>query len=128
MSSLYLAQGSRMIGVELLDQPWRVYILGVLPAIVLIAVALPLDEVLESSPKHTTVEYCSDLILFVAIDQDGVRRRPTPMSMDWIRRSWYQFDHWENGVEMAHGFGQVETVCIGSDTALYNIGTQETMC
>jgi hypothetical protein len=42
--------------VKLCNQRWRVYICSVLPAVVLITVTFPLDEVLESSPENTTIK------------------------------------------------------------------------
>jgi hypothetical protein len=80
-----------------------VYVRSILPTVVFIAVALPLNEVLQSSAEHATVDYRFNFILLFSVDQNGVWRWATPTSGDRIRRCSQQFDHWEDGVEAAHG-------------------------
>ena len=58
--------------VEFCNQCWRTYICSILPAIVLITVTFPLDEVLESSPENATIKDGFNFIMFLSIDQDGV--------------------------------------------------------
>jgi len=80
-----------------------VYIRSILPTVVFIAVALPLNEVLQPSTEHATVDYHFNFILLFSIDQNRIRRWATPTSGDRIRRCSQQFDHWKDGVEAAHG-------------------------
>jgi hypothetical protein len=48
------------------------YICSILPAIVLITVTFPLDEVLESSLEYVAIKDGFNFIMFLSIDQDGV--------------------------------------------------------
>src|SRR6267154_4521197 len=96
-----------VFGVELRDEwsrtPQPVYICSILPTVVFVAVALPLNEVLQSSTEHATVDYRFNFILLFSVDQNGIWRWVTPTSGDRVRRCSQQFDHWEDGVEAAHG-------------------------
>jgi hypothetical protein len=91
-----------MGGVELRDKLRRVYVRSILPAVVFIAVALPLNEVLQPPAEQATIEHRFNFILLFSIDQNWIRRWATPTSGDRIRRCSQQFDHWEDGVETAH--------------------------
>jgi len=68
----YMTGGARVSRVKLRNQRWRVYICSILPAVVLITVTFPLDEVLESSPENATIKDGFDFIMFLSIDQDWV--------------------------------------------------------
>jgi hypothetical protein len=67
MGSAYLVWGSGVGGVKLCNQLRRVYIRSLFPAIVLIAVAFPMNKVLQSSSEHATVDNHLNLILFFSI-------------------------------------------------------------
>jgi hypothetical protein len=88
---------------------------------VFIAVAFPLNEVLQSSLEQATVDHRFNFILLFSVNQNGIRRWVTPPSGDRVQRCSQQFDHWKDGVETAHGLGQAETVGICSDMVFYNI-------
>jgi len=91
-----------MGGVELRDKLRRVYVRSILPAVVFIAVALPLNEVLQSPAEQATIDHRFNFILLFSVDQNGIRRWATPTSGDRIRRCSQQFDHWKDRVETAH--------------------------
>jgi len=67
MGSAYLAWGSGVGGVKLHNQLWIMYIRSLFPAIVLIAVAFPMNKVLQSSSEHATIDNRLNLILFFSI-------------------------------------------------------------
>jgi hypothetical protein len=79
-----------------------VYVRGILPAVVLIAVALPMNEVLQLPAEQVTIDHCFNFILLFSVDQNGIGRWATPMTGDRVRRCSQQFDHWKDGVETAH--------------------------
>jgi hypothetical protein len=91
-----------MGGIELRDELRRVYVCSILPTVVFIAVALPLNEVLQPSAEQATVDHRFNFILLFSVDQNGIRRWATPMSGDRIQRCSQQFDHQKDGVETAH--------------------------
>jgi hypothetical protein len=64
--------GTRVSRVKLHNQCWRVYICSVLPAIVLITVTFPPDEVLESSSEYVAIKDSFDFIMSLSINQDGI--------------------------------------------------------
>jgi hypothetical protein len=74
------------------------YICSILPAIVLITVTFPLDEVLESSPEYAAIKDGFNFIMFLSIDQDGVWWWVALSPWDWICRCRHQFDHWKDRV------------------------------
>src|SRR5882672_10411107 len=102
LSSAYLAWSSGMGGVELRNKLRRVYVRSILPAVVFVAVALPLNEVLQSPVEQATIDHCFNFILLFSVDQNGIRRWATPTSGDRIQRCSQQFDHWKDRVETAH--------------------------
>jgi hypothetical protein len=67
MGSAYLAWGSGVGGVKLCNQLWRMYIRSLFAAIVLIAVAFPMNKVLQSSLEHATIDNRLNLILLFSI-------------------------------------------------------------
>jgi hypothetical protein len=68
MGLAYLVWGSRVGGVKLCNQLRRVYIRSLSPAIVLIAVAFPMNEILQLSSEHATIDNHLNLILLFSID------------------------------------------------------------
>ena len=87
-----------MGGIELCNQSWEAYICGGLPAIVLITVPFPLNEVLESASEYATIQYDFNFVMFLSINQNWVRRWVTLSSQNWIHWCWHQFDHWKDRV------------------------------
>jgi hypothetical protein len=68
----YLMGGARVSRVKICNQHWSVYICSVLPAVVLITVTFPLDEVPELSLENVTIKDNFDFIMFLSINQDVV--------------------------------------------------------
>jgi hypothetical protein len=65
-----LVGSPRVCRIELLHQQRRVDVCGRFPAVVFVAIAFPLDEVLKSPPRYTAVEYGFDFILLLSVNQD----------------------------------------------------------
>ena len=93
-----------------------------------IAVALPLNEVLQLSSEHPAVDHCLNFILLFSVDQNGIQRWVTLLFRDQVWRCSQQLDHWKDWVETAHGLGEAETVGIGSNMVFYNIRAQKVVC
>ena len=92
-----------MDGVRYCNQCRGMHLHGILPAIVLIAVALPLDKVLESSLEYPAVLYGLYFIMFLTINKDWVQRRVVLSPRNRICWSRHQFDHWKDKVQSIHG-------------------------
>jgi hypothetical protein len=71
---------------------------GIFPAVVFVAIAFPLDEVLKSSSRYMAVKYGFNFIMFLSINQDRIWRGITPSSWNQICRCRHQFDHWKDRV------------------------------
>ena len=54
--------------VEFCNKCWGMYTYGILPAIVLVTVPFPMDEVLELSPGYTAVQYGLNFIVFLSFN------------------------------------------------------------
>ena len=70
---------------------------GGLPGIVFTAISLPLDEVLESSPVPTTVEYLFNFPLQFSVDDYGRRVVLCFPACDWViqsRSELYYVEYW----------------------------------
>ena len=104
------------------------HLCGIFPAIVLVAVALPLDQVLESSLKYLAVLYSLYFIMFLTVNKDRVQRRAA-LSL-WNQICWgrHQFDHWKDRVQVFYGLRYLEVVGTRSNTTFYYIGTKEVKC
>ena len=75
---------------------------GGLPGIVFAAISFPLNEVLESSPVSTTVEYLFHFPLRFSVDDYGrwvVRHFPACNRVVWSRSELHYVEHW---VELPH--------------------------
>jgi len=66
-----MSQSSRVFAMELCCEFWCKDFGSGLPGVVFTAVSFPLDEVLESSPVPTTVEYFLHLPLRFSVDDYG---------------------------------------------------------
>jgi len=69
--ALDVSQSPRVFVMELCCEFWSGDFGGGLPGIVFTAISLPLDEVLESSPVSTTVEYLFYFPLRFSVDDYG---------------------------------------------------------
>jgi len=73
-----------------------------LPGIVFTAISLPLDEVLESSPVPTTVEYLFYFPLRFSVDDYGRRVVLCFPACDWVIRSQSELYYVEYWMELLH--------------------------
>jgi hypothetical protein len=87
--------------VELLDEFGSIYLGLVRPAILFIAVALPLYQELELVPKHATVDDAFDFVVFLPFNEDGWRRRARSSARDGVRERRQEFDYVEHRVKAA---------------------------
>ena len=97
-----VSQGTRVFVVEFCYQFRSEDFGGRLPGIVFAAISFPLNEVLESSPVPTTVEYLFHFPFCFSVDDYGqwvVRRFP---SWNWVIRSWSELHYVEHWVELLH--------------------------
>jgi len=79
---------------------------GGLPGIVFTAISLPLDEVLESSPVPTTVEYLFYFPLRFSIDDYGRRVVLCFPACDQVIRSRSELYYVEHWMELLHSVWQ----------------------
>ena len=89
---------------------------GRFPRVVADAVALPLDEVVESATYDPAVKHLFDFELFVVIDDLGWRGRSRVTTRERIRRREGELDNGEDGMEAMHGEGEFELVGSMTDT------------
>ena len=75
---------------------------GGLPGIVFMAISLPLDEVLESSPVPTTVEYLFYFPLWFSVDDYGQRVILCFLACNWVIWSWSELYYVEHWMELLH--------------------------
>ena len=97
-----VSRGTRVFVVEFHCQFWSEDFGGGLPGIVFAAISFPLNEVLESSPVPTTVEYLFHFPLCFSVDDYGrwvVRRFP---ACNWVIRSQSELYYVEHRMELLH--------------------------
>jgi len=102
-----MSRSSRMFAMELRYEFWRGNFGSGLPGIVFAAVSLPLNEVLESSPVPTTVEYFLYFPLRFSVDDYGqwvVFRFSSWNQVVWSRSELYYVKHW---MELLHPMWQL---------------------
>ena len=91
-----VSQSPRVFVMELHYEFWSGNFRGGLPRIVFTAISLPLDEVLESSPVPTTVEYLFYFPLQFSINDYGrqvVLCFPACNWVVWSRSELYYVEH-----------------------------------
>jgi len=107
---LRMSDVSRSPGVfamELHCQFWSGDFGGGLLGIVFMAIFFPLDEVLESSPVPTTVEYLFYFLLRFSVNDYGqwvVLRLP---ACNWVVRGWSKLHHVEYQMKLLHPVWQL---------------------
>ena len=97
-----MSRGTRVFVVEFRCQFQSEDFGGELPGIVFAAISFLLNEVLESSPVPTTVEYLFHFLLCFSVDdyrQWVVCRFP---SWNWVVRSRSELHYVEHWVELLH--------------------------
>jgi hypothetical protein len=65
----------------------------ILPTVVFIVVAFPLDKVLKLSSEHPAIKYSFHFIVFLSVHQDRIWWGVTPPSWNWVCRCRHHFDH-----------------------------------
>jgi len=83
-----VSQSPRVFAMELYCEFWCGDFRGRLPGIVFTAVSFPLNEILESSPVSTTVEYLLYFPLCFSIDDYGWWVVFCFLSCDQVIQSW----------------------------------------
>ena len=102
-----MSQSSRVFVMELRCEFWCEDFRGGLPGIVFIAVSFLLNEILESSPVPTTVEYLLYFPLCFSVDDYGqwvIFRFPSCDRVVWSWSELYYVEHW---VELLHPVWQL---------------------
>ena len=97
-----VSRSPRVFAMELRCEFWSRDFRGGLPGIVFTAISLPLDEVLESFPVPTTVEYLFYFPLRFSIDDYGRRVVLCFPACNWVvqsRSELYYIEHW---MELLH--------------------------
>ena len=88
--------------IELCCQFWSGDSGSGLPGIVFVAISLPLDEVLESSPVPTTVKYLFCFLLCFSIDDYGQWVVLHFLSCNHVVWNWSKLHYVEHWVELLH--------------------------
>jgi len=97
-----ISRSSRVFAMELRCEFWCRNFGSGLPGIVFVAISLPLNEVLESSPMPTTVEYFLYFPLHFSIDDYGqwvVLYFAFCNRVFWSQSELYYVEHW---MELLH--------------------------
>ena len=99
---LDVSRSTRVFVVEFCCQFWSEDFGDRLPGIVFAAISFPLNEVLESFPVPTTVEYLFHFPLHFSVDDYErwvVHRFPSWNQVVWSRSELHYVEHW---VELLH--------------------------
>ena len=97
--------------MELGDSIGSVEVSGGFPRVFADAVALPLDEVVESATHNSAIKDTLDFELFMIIDDLRCRRGSRATTRERIGRHESKLYDREDGVVTAHGEGEFEPVC-----------------
>jgi len=97
-----VSQSSGVFAMELRYEFWCGNFGGRLPGIVFSAVSLPLNEVLESSPVPTTVEYLFYFPLHFSVDDYGWWMVLRLAPCNWVVRGWSKLHYVEHWMELLH--------------------------
>ena len=102
-----VSRSSRVFAMEFHCEFWCGDFGGRLPGIVFTAISFPLNEILESSPVPTTVEYLLYFPLCFSVNDYGRWVIFRFLSCDWVvwsRSKLYYVEHW---VELLHPVWQL---------------------
>jgi len=97
-----VSQSSRVFAMELCYECWCGNFRGRLLGIMFAAVSLPFNEVLESSPVPTTVEYLLYFPLCFSVDNYGRWVVFRFSSWNWVVRSWSELYYVKHWMELLH--------------------------
>jgi len=106
LHALDMSQSSGVFAMELRCEFWCGNFRSGLPGIVFLAISLPLNEILESSPVPTTVEYLFYFPLCFSVDDYGqwvVLRLASCNRVVRGRSKLYYIEHW---MELLHPMWQ----------------------
>jgi len=120
-------RSSGVFAMELRCEFWCRNFGSGLPRIVFAAVSLPLNEVLESSPVPTTVEYFLYFPLRFSVDDYGWRVVLCLASCNRVvrgRSKLYYIEHW---MELLHPVWQSQAIGHRSDPPFYYEGAKSSM-
>jgi len=101
-----VSQSSWVFAMELCCEFWCRDFGGGLPGVVFVAVSFSLDEILESSPVPTTVEYLLYFLLCFSIDDYGWWVIFHLLACDWVVRGWSELHYVEYRMELLHPMWQ----------------------
>ena len=99
---LDMSQSSGVFVIELRCEFWYRNFGSGLPGIVFVAISLPLNEVLESSPMPMTVEYFLYFPLCFSVDDYGQWVVLCFVSCNWVIRSQSELYYVEHWMELLH--------------------------
>jgi len=102
LCALDVSWSSGVFAMELYCEFWCKDFGSRLPGVVFMAISFPLDEVLESSPVPTTIEYFLHLLLRFSVDDYGrwvVLRFVSRNRVVWSWSELYYVEHW---MELLH--------------------------
>jgi len=102
-----VSQSSGVFVMELCCEFWCGDFGGRLPETVFTAISFPLNEILESSPVPTTVEYLLYFLLYFSVDDYGWWVIFHFLFCDWVvwsQSKLYYVEHW---VELLHPVWQL---------------------
>ena len=102
LRALDMSWSPRVFAMELRCEFWGGDFGGGLPRIVFMAISLLLDEVLESSPVPTTVEYLFYFPLWFSVDDDGWWVVLCFLVCNRVIWSWSKLHHVEHRMELLH--------------------------
>jgi len=107
LRALDVSQSSRVFAMEFHYEFWCGDFGGGLPGIVFTAISFLLNEILESSPVSTTVEYLLYFLLCFSVNDYGRWVIFRFLSCDWVvwsQSKLYYVEHW---VELLHPVWQL---------------------
>jgi len=122
-----MSQSFRVFTMELCCEFWCRNFRSRFPEIVFVAISLPLNEVLESSPVPTTVEYFLYFPLRFFINDYGrwvVLRLASYNRVVWGRGKLHYVEHW---MELLHPVWQSQAIGHRSDPLFYYKGAKSLM-
>jgi len=102
LCTLDMSRSSRVFAMELCCEFWYGNFRSGLPGIVFVAVSLPLNEVLESSPVPTTVEYFLYFPLRFSVNDYGWWVVLRLASCNWVVQGQSKLHYVEHWMELLH--------------------------
>ena len=97
-----MSWSSGVFAMELCCEFWCGDFGSGLPGIVFVAISFPLDEVLESSPVPTTVEYSLYFPLYFSVHDYGQWVVLHFASCNWVIWSWSELHYIEHWMKLLH--------------------------